>query len=122
LALHIGGDDNSREATLLYVVFLTIASILWSMQWFYAVYAKLLDPRLERAYLRRVSQLHLAFVASYTIALGFTLIDWRLGLCAAGLVMCLFGIRPLRPQYKPGEEPETDIQEADERPRGSAAG
>ena len=113
---HIGDPANVGLAATVYAAVLAGPSLIWLGRWIYAVRARLVDPRLDRRWIRRATQRYavvaLVFVAAAVItALGW----WRVGMSLSALAVLSYVLPPLRPQYIPGGEPATDLEEADER-------
>jgi hypothetical protein len=76
-----------------------LVSLTWLSKWSYGLSAHLADPRLDPAYLRRLTIKYVLASAAYAVATGPTLVDWRLGIGLAGAVTLLSLRPPERPVY-----------------------
>ena len=112
---HFNDPLNARTAAVVYAWMLTLPAILWTIRWFYGVRRGLLDPRLSPEF-TRVTGLKYSITALLCLvgAILATVLDWHLGIGLVGLVTLVYLLPPMNPTFKPGQEPTSDIQEADE--------
>ena len=110
------GDANAPAAATVYAGLLAAPSIAWTVRWQYARRVGLLDPHLSSSYLRKVT---LRYAVTSLVLLAGTaltaIVNWRLGLAVIALATLSFVFPPRKPEFKPGEEPDDELQEADER-------
>ncbi len=113
---HVGDGRNAHTGAAVYALLLAAPGVAWLVRWHYAVGCGLLDPRLAPDYVRHLSRRYALTAA--TLAAGTALsalVDWRLGmgLCAAMTLSYL--APPTAPRFRPGQEPEHELEEADEQ-------
>ena len=111
---HLGGDADSRTASLIYLGVAAAPASWWFVRWLYATAKSLPDPRLTDAYLRRLTIKYGITASAYWIAFAVALWSWRTGLFAAALITLGYLVPPARPDYKPGCEPKNDLDDADD--------
>lgn len=112
---HLAGDGQSRTAALVYLGVAAAPATWWLVRWVYATTKNLSDPRLTKAYLKRLTLKYAVTAAAYWAAFAVALWSWRIGLVAAGAVTLGYLLPPTPPAYKPGQEPEDELEEPDER-------
>lgn len=118
-AEHLAGDSDSRTAALVYACVLAAPSTAWLARWAYAVRMGLLDPRLTPKYLRGLTTRYTATALCFVLGAAIVaVVDWRLGMAVTALVSLTYLLPPSTPEYQAGQEPEDELEEADERPRG----
>jgi uncharacterized membrane protein len=111
-------DPNHGGAAALVCAFALGAPHASNMlMWRYALRAQLLDPRLTSDYLRRISRAHRLTMTAHAVAITIALFQPWLGLLLATLVTLVHVLPPSVPDYREGQAPADDIEEADERPR-----
>lgn len=110
-------DDDQVTAATVYTGWLFLCSALWTLRWVYSIRAQLHDPRLTPAYHRMIARELRLMLLGHALSVALVLVDYRVGLALAALVTLRFALAPDEPEYKPGEAPATEIEEADERPR-----
>lgn len=111
---HMAGDANSRTAGVIYTSLLAIPSLVWLIRWSYAVGRGLPDPRLDPTYLRQVTIKYAVTAAVFVAGVALSaLVDWRVGFGVTALVTLTYLIPPMRPRYKPGQDPADELEEAD---------
>jgi hypothetical protein len=113
---HIEGDGNSITASVLYAGALVVPAMLWTVKWFYAVRMELLDSRITPDYLHRGKVIHVTTSLGLVLATVLVFVNWRVGLSIAGCLTLVYVWPPL-PDYKPGQQPKHEIEEAEDRPR-----
>lgn len=114
--LHIDDPDNVQLASSVYSWTLAGPSIAWLVRWLYGVRAGLLDPTLTPTYVRRATLKHAAAAVAFVVAALITQAGfWRIGMGLDALLIATYLLPPMKPLYQPGQAPEDDIQEADER-------
>ena len=111
---HIRGDGESRVAALMYLSLAATPATWWLVRWVYATGKGLPDPRLAESYLNRLTLKYAATAVLYWIAFALAFWDWRLGLVVAALVSLGYVVPPMQPVFKPGQEPEDELEEAGE--------
>lgn len=117
VAEHLGEGANGRTAAFVYACVLTAPMLVWLARWVYAVRSGLLDPHLTPAYLKRLTVKYAATVVLALLGVALALVgDGMLGIATTILVTLSYMAPPGLPAYRPGEEPENELQEADERP------
>lgn len=113
---HLHDPQNVRTAATVYVAALTAPAAAWTVRWIYGVRGGLLDPHLAPDYLRSVTRRYVVSACLCFAALLVTAFaSWPLGLAIIAIVTLQFALPPVQPRYKAGEEPDDDVQEADER-------
>lgn len=117
---HIQGDGNSKVAGVIYASSLLLPTLVWTIKWFYAAKYHLLDVRLTDEYLQWGKKAYVATTAGLALSVAVTLVSWRLGVALAGLITLAYLLPPKTPQYKPGQEPKDEMEEAEDRPREQA--
>lgn len=114
--LHIDDPANVQLAATIYSWTLAGPSVVWLVRWLYGVRAGLLDPTLTPAYVRQATLKYAAAAAAFVVAALITQAGhWRIGMSLDALLIAAYLLPPMRPLYQPGQSPEDDIQEADER-------
>lgn len=116
-ANHVQGDANSKTASAVYATALLFPTLIWATKWFYAVRNKLVDARITDAYLRRGQMVYAATTTTLALSAAVTFANWRWGVGLAGLTTLAYLLPPKSPEYKPGEEPAHELEEAEDRPR-----
>lgn len=112
---HLGDPADARTAAIVYAWMLAAPATLWTFRWFYGVWRGLLDPHLAAHYVRETScKYRVDAGTSVTGAIVATVISWPIGLAIVALVTLSYLLPPMAPEFKPGESPRDDIQEADE--------
>ena len=102
---HLGGDQGSRTAALVYLGVAAAPATWWFVRWLYATARGLADPRLTDAYLRRLSIKYAVTAGAYWAAFVLAFWSWRAGLIAAGIVTLSYVVPPANPAYRPTPEP-----------------
>ena len=116
LVEHFSDPANIHTAALVYAAGLTAPSVAWTVRWLYGVRRGLLGHHIAPDYVRAVTTKHVASMVLCLAGLAVTaFVSWQVGLAIVGLVTLQFLLPPMEPRYKPGEEPESEVQEADER-------
>lgn len=112
---HVGDPLNAHTAATVYAWVLATPAVVWTLRWFYGVRRGLLDPRLSGEFVRNTGLKYGATaLVALTGALVTTWLDWRVGLGLVALVTFVYLLPPMTPTFKPGQEPRSDIEEADE--------
>lgn len=107
------GDANTRIAAVVYAWVLAAPGVTWVVRWGYAARRGLVDARLAPAYVRRLTRAYvLSAAALVTGAAVATLLDWRVGLGLAAAVTLGYGAPPAAPEYRPGQAPESELEDA----------
>ena len=112
---HLAGDGDSRTATLALTGVLALPATFWAARWFYAVSQELPDPTLDPAYVRRASLKYMWSVVAAYAAVFLSIWSWPCGLIVGSATVLIYLLPPLAPEFKPGQEPEDELEEADER-------
>ncbi|RYF46586.1 MAG: DUF1211 domain-containing protein [Cytophagaceae bacterium] len=112
---HLSDTANNRVAATVYSALLAAPAMVWFVRWQYAISQELLDPHLAASYLRRLT-LKYAFTAVAAAAAPVIcwFVDWRLGIGLTAITILRYLMPPMTPQFKPGEEPADELQEADD--------
>ena len=113
---HISGDAESQTAALVYMAVASAPATWWLARWVYATRTGLLDPRLARSYLQRLTFKYSITAAAYWMSLLAAFWNWRAGLAAAAVVTLSYVVPPMQPAFKPGQQPRDALEEADEEP------
>ena len=108
-------DANGPVAAQIYAGLLAIPTVIWMVRWLYSWRGGMLDPHLDPAYVRTATIRNGAVTLTVVIGFGLTFVWWPLGLGVIGLTILTFAIPPKPPVYKPGEEPDSEVQEPEER-------
>ena len=111
---HIAGDGQTRTAALVYLGVAAAPASWWFARWLYATAHALPDPRLTEGYLRRLTLKYGVTAAAYWAAFAAAFWNWRIGLVAAGTITLGYVLAPTRPAFRPGQEPQDDLEEADQ--------
>ena len=111
---HLAGDAQSRTAALVYLGVAATPATWWFARWAYATAKRLPDPRLTHGYLRRLTVKYGVTAAAYWIAFAVALWSWPAGLICAAVLTLGYVVPPMRPVFKPGQEPSDPLQEAGE--------
>jgi uncharacterized membrane protein len=115
------GDVNAHTAALVYAALLAAPSLAWTVRWLYAVKRGLLDPRLTPVYLHKLTVRYVATSGLMLLGVALTVAGaWQAGMILIALLTALYVLPPMGPQYKPGQEPIDDIEEADDAAIGEA--
>lgn len=110
------GDANARTAACVYTALLAAPSVAWTLRWLYGTSRGLLDPALTPQYLRKLTVKYVATSAFMVLAFVLALAGaWQVGAGIAALATLLHVLPPAKPQYRPGQEPEDELEEADDR-------
>ncbi|RST29805.1 DUF1211 domain-containing protein [Sphingomonas ginkgonis] len=112
---HLGDPANAATGAIVYAWVLTFPALVWLVRWFYGSTRGLLDPRLDHGFVRRTSiKYGLTTLCCLTGAIVATVAEWRVGIALVAAATLVYLLPPMAPTYKPGEEPGSDIEEADE--------
>ena len=114
---HLMRDGDSRTAALVFLGVLSTPSSWWLARWLYAEAKELPDPTLEPSYLRRLSLKYAITAAAYWLAFGIAFLSWQAGLALAAIITLSYLAPPTTPQFRNGQEPADELEEADEKPR-----
>lgn len=117
LVEHLRGDADSPAAAAVFCWTLVAPSTLWLIRWIYAERRGLPDPRLTPAYTARLTIKYAVMTAGFWLAALVSLWAWRWGLGITALLVLSYVAPPMSPEFKTGEEPAHELEEADERPR-----
>ena len=113
---HFHQPAEAPTAATVYAAMLTAPALAWTIRWLYGVRRGLLNPHLAPAYVRRATtRFSLTALGCVAATLVCAFIDWRVGIALIGLLTLQFAWPPMTPEYKPGEAPKDDIEEADEQ-------
>ena len=88
---------TQQTAVTFYAVGLLLPAASWALVWLYASHARrLVDPRLEEGFVRRVTATYVGTVVLYASAVLVSLVDYRLGLivCVALTLVYLLPTKP----------------------------
>ncbi|HEX8465657.1 MAG TPA: TMEM175 family protein [Abditibacterium sp.] len=117
LVEHFSDSANNRAAATIYACLLAAPSLAWLMRWIYAVRFDLLDPRLSPTYLQKLTRSYSGASLALLGGVALTyLVDFRLGLVVVALITLSYVMPPLTPEWKRGQEPAHELEEADENP------
>lgn len=113
---HLNDPANSQVAALVYSGVLTAPTILWSARWGYAIWRGLLDPRLAADYVASVTRRYAGTTIVSVLGMALVAIGpWKIGMGIIALATLSYLLPPMTPRYKPGEEPASELSEADEQ-------
>jgi uncharacterized membrane protein len=95
--------DHARAAVVFYSSGLLLPAVTWFLMWIYAVRTRIVDERLEPAFVRRLTWQYMLSVIFYltAVALAFFHAISSLVLCV-GLTL-LYLLPPPAPEYRPAE-------------------
>lgn len=116
-ANHVGGDSNSKTAAVFYAFVLVAPALIWTVKWFYSVKQALLDPRFTVSYVSRVMKVCMATTAALILSASIAFFEWHVGIALALLITFAYLLPPRSPEYKPGQEPADELEEAEDAPR-----
>ncbi|AUW58567.1 hypothetical protein C1T17_11120 [Sphingobium sp. SCG-1] len=112
---HIHDPVNAQTGAAVYAWTLTAPAVMWTLRWFYGVRRGLLNPHLAENFIAKTSLKYGASAGACICgAIVATFWEWRIGIAIVGLITFSYVIPPIAPTYRAGQEPETDIEEADE--------
>lgn len=94
-------DEASRTtAVTFYAIGLALPAGAWMLKWLYASHGRrLVDPRLDERFLRRLRRLYVGSFLLYLAAVGLSLLDYRWGMALATGLTLLYLLPPPRPVY-----------------------
>jgi uncharacterized membrane protein len=100
-AEHLGRGGDEAVASTFLVWALAAPAAAWLGKWLYAARGgRLVDPRLEPAYLRRLTQLYAGTVAVHGLAAVLVLFAPRAGVALSLLLTALYLLPPPAPKYR----------------------
>ena len=116
LVEHFNDAANIHTAALVYAAVLTAPALAWTIRWVYGVRRGLLSGHLAPDYVRTLATKYVASAGLCLLGLAITAFaSWQAGLAIVGLVTLQFLLPPMAPRYRPGQEPNNEIEEADDR-------
>ena len=116
LVEHWGNQVSGRAAANVYAVILAAPSFVWFVRWLYSVRAELLDGHLAQHYLHGLTVKYGLTAAAFGSGAALTFVaDWRLGVGVQWLCVLGYFLPPTTPEFKPGQAPKDELEEADER-------
>ena len=83
----------------------------WFARWIYPTAKKLPDPRLTDDYLGRLTLKYGLTAAAYWTAFAAAFWSWPAGLISAAVVTLGYLVPPMKPAFRPGQEPSDSLQE-----------
>ena len=117
---HLFGDGDSAIAARVYTGALAAPSLVWLLRWLYARRLGLLDRRLTEAYFKRLTVKYAVTAGAQVAAAALAWADWRLGLVASLVVTLSYFVAPMTPEYREGQEPDHELEEAYDAVEGEA--
>ena len=102
-SLQLGGDQRST-AVFIYSLGLLGPAATWSMVWFYARYAGLVDARLDPSFVRSLSWRYGLSNLPFLGAAALALFEWRLSLVLIVAITTVYLLPPPQPRYLAQEE------------------
>jgi len=100
------GTPQEASATVVLAAGMLLPGVFWLGKWLYALPAgRLMDPRLDRRYLRGMTARYIVSVGIQALALPVAFV-WPRAAAALSLGVSVFYLlAPPRPQYKEGQRP-----------------
>lgn len=98
-AEHIVDPANRPTAVRFYVFGLVLPAAGWLLKWLYASRGRLIDPHLDRAFVRRLTIQYAGSFALYVIAALVAFVDIWVGLALAVGLTLLYLLPPPEPVY-----------------------
>jgi len=119
---YINHYEQRQSAISFYALGLLLPAVGWSSMWFYACKAGLLDERLEKAFIARLTKQYIGSLLLYflSFAVSFWLPIASI-LLSAGLTL-LYLRPPTAPVYVKEEEAEEESETRDQAQRDQAQG
>jgi uncharacterized membrane protein len=91
---------TQQTAVTFYALGLLLPAASWTLVWLYASRARrLVDPRLEEGFVRRVTATYVGTVVLYASAVLVSLVDYRLGLVDCVALTLVYLLPPKPPVY-----------------------
>ena len=101
LGTYIRLPDQQRIAVQVYALGLLASAIGWSVTWWYACWAGLVDEKLDPKFVKELSVRHYLSVLPFVAAILVSYVSWVLGLlCILAIVLVYLAPPPL-PRYLP---------------------
>ena len=111
---HLGEPLDENVAATFLAWALVVPSVAWCLKWIYAAPGRrLMDERLDDAFLRRLTVQYLGSTALMIGAAVISLFAPTTGVALSLLVTAAYVLPPPSIRYKPGQEPDREQIEAD---------